>query len=62
VFVLKGSNMDNEQRLELHEEIKDYLRSALVIECKNSWDGGRVTITVMLDGEPISDANFYVGD
>ena len=54
--------MDNEQRLELHEEIKDYLRSALSIECKNSWDGGRVTITLMLEGKPISDDSFYVGD
>lgn len=54
--------MDNEQRLELHEEIKDYLRSALSVGCKNSWDGGRVTITLMLEGKPISDDSFYVGD
>ena len=58
----KGCDMDNEQRLELHEKIKDYLRSALSIECKNSWDGGRVTITLMLEGKPISEDSFYVGD
>ena len=54
--------MDNEQRLEIHEEIKDYLRSALSIECKKSWDGDRVTVTLMLGGKPISDDSFYVGD
>ena len=54
--------MDNEQRIELHEEIKDYLKGALAVtiisRCIGNYD--KVEVEITLDGEHISSDTFEI--
>lgn len=56
-------SMDNEQRLELHEEIKDYLVNALTLSIVTKNTGRntvKVEVVVELNGEYITSDFFEV--